>query len=275
MRNMTGKTPLAICGLLVLLPGHVFAQEQKNPPYNWSGLYIGAFLGGASASNISTSEPLRLDNLNNWFRPFNNSYEYGINSSFIGGGTLGYNLQVSGTPLIFGIEGEYGYLYEKGFGPDVNIPPYSALTGNFIDNVGGHQTMIGSTYGYGLIGGRIGYAFDRFLLYVKSGAVFTNIKTAYNAVKKETDMTSLATINTSSSVNTVGFGIGGGIEYALPFDGFNNVSLKVEYIYLGIGATQSSFGYCSCHFHWMTQDGISGIHTAKLGLNYRFDAFAP
>jgi outer membrane immunogenic protein len=291
MTNMSGKTPLpsilfgaqeitityltmAICGLLIFSPDTVFAEEFKNP-YNWSGLYLGGFVGGALGANISTTEPIRLDNGNYWFRPFDNSYRYAIGSSFIAGGTIGYNLQASGAPLVLGVEGEYGYLNDKGSGRDVNIDPYSALTDDFVDNIGGNRTAIGSSYGYGLVGGRVGYVMDRLLLYVKSGVVFTNIETGYSAVKKETDIASLATLNTSSSHNTLGYGIGGGIEYVIPFNGLNNVSLKLEYLYLGIGTMQSSFGYCSCQFHWRTTDNISGINTVKLGLIYRFGAFAP
>ena len=74
----------------------------------------------------------------------------------------------------------------------------------------------------------------------------------------------------------MGYVIGGGIEQALPPEWFKlakNVSIKAEYLYLGTGRTQT----VNVDLHWtggatsvQTTDHISGIHTAKLGINYRF-----
>jgi len=250
-----------------------FSSPQLPPPptpYNWEGFYIGGFVGGASSAQVHTTEPIRLDNFNFWFRPFSSPYGYGIDASPIGGLTVGYNLQLPQMPLVIGIEGEYGYLGEYGSGRDVNQLYYSALIGDFLSEASTHRTSVGSHYGYGLIGGRIGYAFNSLLIYVKAAALFTTIDTSYFAVKKEDVISPLPHLSTSSSVNQLAFAVGGGVEYALPIRGWENVSLKVEYLYFAIDNTQSSYGYCSCNFRWTTSDTISGIHTAKLGLNYRF-----
>ncbi len=72
----------------------------------------------------------------------------------------------------------------------------------------------------------------------------------------------------ASAVNELSFAVGGGVEYALP--GFENVSIKLEYLYFAISNAQPSYGYCPCNFKWTTSDTVSGVHTAKIGLNYRF-----
>ncbi len=268
---LTALLKQTLVGLLMLIPCFAYAGElDPGGQYNWSGFYLGGFAGGTGGTTTNTTEPLRLDNGNYWFRPFNNSYGYSDSSSFLGGATLGYNWQVEKSPLLLGLEGEYGYLYEHGSGTDINQTPYGALVNNIWSNTGTHSTNIGGSYGYGLIGGRIGYAMDCLLLYVKGGALFTNIKTFYGSTKTEDNITPNPQLYTSGSNNIVRYGVGGGIEYALPLKQLDNISVKVEYLYLGTNSTQSTYGYCSCHFLWTTTDVIGGVHTVKLGVNYKF-----
>ena len=273
---MKKSAPLAaLFAALPLFSAAAADFSSPQPPslptaHNWDGFYIGGFVGGASSAQVYTTEPIRLDNFNFWFRPFSSPYGYGVDASPIGGLTVGYNVRLPQIPLVLGIEGEYGYLGEYGSGRDVNQFYYSALIGDLASEASTHRTSIGSHYGYGLIGGRIGYAFDRLLLYVKAAALFTTIDTNYFAVKKEDVISPLPHLSTASAVNELAFAVGGGVEYALPIRGWENVSLKLEYLYFAIANTQSSYGYCSCNFKWTTSDTISGIHSAKLGLNYKF-----
>src|SRR5215216_2714312 len=81
-------------------------------PFNWSGFYLGAFAGGAFADArdgdvvVVETGPATYNNL----IPF----AYDLDTSFIAGGTIGYNFQAPGSPLVFGIEGEAGYLRLRG-----------------------------------------------------------------------------------------------------------------------------------------------------------------
>ncbi len=167
---------------------------------------------------------------------------------------------------MIGLEAEYGYLGSKGSGIDPNSVPFGSD--------GLHSTKIGGSYGYGLIGGRLGYAYERSLFYVKSGAVFTRTQSGY------TDACDTAPcggnlLSTSGKSNNVGYAIGGGIEQALPpewFESAKHISIKAEYLYLGIGRTQTTSGVSS-GYTWATTDHIRGIHTAKIGINYQFEGF--
>ncbi len=164
---------------------------------------------------------------------------------------------------MIGLEAEYGYLGSKGSGLDPNSVP--------VGSDGSHSTKIGGSYGYGLIGGRLGYAYERSLFYIKSGAVFTTTKTGYNLSENVFNQI----YNSSSKTNSVGYGIGGGIEQTLPpewFESAKHISIKAEYLYLGIERTQASSGVSSGHT-WATTDHIRGMHTAKIGINYQFEGF--
>ncbi len=236
--------------------------------HDWTGIYAGGFIGGSSGAKTTTTEPKRVDNNTNWFRPFNSSYRYDTSPSFIGGGTIGYNCQLGKTPWLVSLEGEYGYLNETSSRMDPNQIPYANLTNNTTYNSSSNTTNIGGSYGYAMAGGRFGYAQDRVLFYVKSGAVFTKTTNKYSSVKTEPDV--IGYLNISGAKNTAGYAVGGGVEYALPFKALSNFSVKTEYLYLGIDRTQLNYGHCSCDFLWSTTQRISGIHTAKVGMNYKF-----
>ena len=84
-------------------------------------------------------------------------------SSFIGGGTFGCNFQPIG-PVVLGIEGEAGFM---------------KLEGSAIDNPRTTSDVLGSAKigdWYAMITPRLGYAWDRALLYVKAGVAFVPVQ---------------------------------------------------------------------------------------------------
>ena len=168
---------------------------------------------------------------------------------------------------MIGLEAEYGYLGSKGS----DLDPNRTMSGGYENS--NHRTKIGGSYGYGLIGGRLGYAYERSLFYIKSGAVFTTTKTGYNLSENVNNQI----YNSSSKTNSVGYGIGGGIEQTLPpewFESAKHISIKAEYLYLGIERTQTSSGILSSPANtYTTTDHIRGMHTAKIGINYQFEGF--
>lgn len=123
----------------------------KAPPpsavYNWTGFYIGGFVGGTGADrNASASEPLSA--AGRYDGPNRLDTSYGLGSSFIGGGTVGYNWQKHGSNLVLGIEGEAGYIHLSGSRQDVN----AVLNGiGLPDSV--NSTRLGDAYG--VIAGRV------------------------------------------------------------------------------------------------------------------------
>ena len=102
------------------------------PPYNWSGGYVGANLGGAW-----TSGSLNIPN-NNF---------YGGLTEFIAGVQAGYNFQAG--HFLFGVEGDFD---GATFGhPALPTPTLGSVSQNWI----------------GTIAGRVGLVADRWLVYGK------------------------------------------------------------------------------------------------------------
>jgi opacity protein-like surface antigen len=116
----------------------------------------------------------------------------------------------------------------------------------------------------GGIGGRVGYAWDRSLVYVKGGGAWTN--TTYNLLGGTASTGVLARGAGSASVADWGWTVGGGIEYALT----NHWTSFVEYDHIGLPGTTVQF------------PTVTIVNTApisikqstdlfKLGVNYKFE----
>jgi outer membrane immunogenic protein len=253
------------------LPARTYTKAPPPAPmaYNWTGCYLGGYVGGATQSrSVRATDPISTGGVfpaGTFYNAPNASaangglFSYDLDSSVIGGGTLGCNWQ-GASPWVVGIEGEGGYMSLRGSA----IDPYSVL-GLGSDTSG--STKIGDWYA--AVTGRLGYAWDRVLVYGKGGVGFTDIRSSIiDACNTAPCGAGLLTTNGSS--NPAFWVAGGGIEYA-----FNpSWSVKGEYLFLGIDKTYAVCGpgaataagstFCSNH-------NIEGIHTFKLGLNYHFN----
>jgi outer membrane immunogenic protein len=228
--------------------------------YNWTGAYVGGFVGGATGSDVSNTAA--MTSYNALWNDGNANNNYSNNASFIGGGTVGYNWQIGKTPYLVGLEGEYGYLSQKNSKTDPNATTWNAAHPNVLPQSNSQSsTSIGADYGYGLVGGRLGYALDRSLIYIKSGAVFTTVNSSWSDTNYE--------FNGTSNKATTGYALGAGFEFAVPFKYFTNVTVKTEYLYFGI-PTSNKINSSDGNFSITTSQSTSGIHTAKIGVNYKF-----
>jgi outer membrane immunogenic protein len=198
-----------------------------------------------------------------------------LKSSVTAGATIGYNWQAAGSPYVFGVEGEVGYLRLTGSGVDnftAGLP--CSLTGPFNLPPSQCNTFFHTKVGdwYSAITGRFGIAWDRTLIYAKLGASFTDVHTS------AIDNCSVAPcgaglLNATGKKIIVGLAVGGGLEYALS----ENWSIKGEYLYLGIDRTVSACGVqtnpivpASFGATFCSDTTVHGVHTAKFGVNYRF-----
>jgi outer membrane immunogenic protein len=249
------------------------------PPFTWTGCYVGGYVGGASAADDAVFTDLGNAN----FRAFSggvtagrveNSHSWGVSldSSVIAGGTLGCNWQLVGSPFVFGIEGEGGYLKLEGsaFDPLINPTLTVAAFRGTPDSLG--SARIGDWYA--MVTGRLGYAFDRVLVYAKGGAAFIPVRAAVvdtcAAVPAGCGNWLISTF-VDNTITT--WTIGGGIEWAFA----DNWSIKGEYMFIGLDETVTSCGLATLANGNVVSGGsfcfghdFSGIHTAKVGLNYRF-----
>lgn len=146
------KSSLVGCAALAFAAAGAQAADIETPPevYDWSGFYIGLQAGYAWA------------NAENSFRFAGEGGDFmdegHINfDGFVGGGHAGYNLQTGA--LVFGLEGDV---------------EYANLNGD--DNeAGGHLFAFDSDV-MASIRGRLGFAFDRALIYATGGVAFLDLE---------------------------------------------------------------------------------------------------
>jgi len=247
------------------------------PVFSWTGCYLGGFAGGAwEGSHVAEFTDLG----NASFASFSGgvsaakivpSHSYsvgGSDGSFIGGGTLGCNWQPVGSPFVLGLEGEFGYLKLKGDTFDPNTLVDGAKPQTTPDVLG--SARVGDWYG--MVTGRLGYAFDRVLLYVKGGAAFVRTQAS---VLDQCVSTGCGNwfVSTSGSETATTWTIGGGLEWAFA----QNWSVKAEYMFIGLdnefqtsGLGTTSTGAVVSGGPFVFNHRFDGINTAKVGLNYRF-----
>ena len=163
----------------------VYRAPPPPPVYfSWTGCYLGGYVGGAWQGGDGATF---TDQGQNGLGPAGSiavppflsyaggavaarlvpahSWNADLGSSFIGGGTLGCNWQPVNSPFVLGLEGETGYMRLSGNAFD----PRTIISTQTVTDVLG-SAKVGDWYG--MVTGRLGYAWDRTLLYVKGGAAF-------------------------------------------------------------------------------------------------------
>jgi outer membrane immunogenic protein len=213
-------------------------------PYNWSGCYFGGTIGWGAANDWHTTD-LGNPGLGLYAPGAVNPWDFSLNSQVLAGGTVGCNVQPFSAPLVFGVEGEGGWLHITG--PGTQMPGIGAA--NVSDAVALGQ-------GYAMIAGRVGWAFyERILLYGKVGVQFYDEKSAISGVNG-----AIASILATGSKTQDPLAVGGGVEYA--FD--SHWTGKAEYMLIDKG---SSYLACGSGFCW--KEDPSTVYTFKIGLNYK------
>jgi outer membrane immunogenic protein len=83
--------------LLVLSATSFADSATPKSTYDWTGVYVGGFMGGATGSDVSNTATLDSDG-SLWNDPGDANNNYSTKAGFIGGGTVGYNWQIGNTP---------------------------------------------------------------------------------------------------------------------------------------------------------------------------------
>jgi outer membrane immunogenic protein len=218
------------------------------PIFTWTGFYVGGQVGyawGTSNGNVG-------DNFGD-FATFSLN-----NSGVIGGGHVGYNLQLN--QWVIGLEGDVdGSSLSKTFTGFI-VPGGLIATRIFPVNTVVPVTVQTSLDLQGSIRGRLGYAWDRVLLYGTGGVAFGGFRASLNTPFGFSQRNS----------TRIGWTVGGGIEYALT----NNWSLRAEYRY-------TQFGH-STIFASNAFAAVGGFANLKInenrvqaGFSYKFETAAP
>jgi outer membrane immunogenic protein len=203
------------------------------PLFTWTGFYVGVD-GGYGWQNVretGIAGGLAAYQLN--FRA----------SGPVGGGHAGFNWQVN--QFVFGIEGDV-----LGTSMRVNAP-FNAFLFNNADWRSGVE---------GSIRGRIGIAFDRFMVYATGGVAFATFRLRENFLFAPT-------FADTFTPSRAGLTVGGGVEYAFT----DNWLARVEGRYSDFGTFNNASVLVPGLFfrERVTEARITG------GLSYKFGYAAP
>lgn len=230
------------------------------PPvaYNWSGCYIGANAGWIrNDSNLNVQPTGRYQGL--WPAPLLAyvTQDYSAKgSSGTAGGQIGCNWQSD--RWVFGIEGDLNWTGIRDT-TSVAYPQTPVLGGGAF--AARNLTVSHELNWLSTVRGRLGYSFDRLLVFATGGVAFGEVKSSFFQIFPPT-----ITDRGSASKTRVGWTAGGGLEYALA----GNWTAKVEYLYVDLG----SFSYNSPasddpRYLWTTTVDTRE-HIVRAGINYRF-----
>lgn len=150
---------------------------------------------------------------------------------FVGGGQIGYNWQAIGSPLVLGIEAD--------------------IQGNDQDStqVLGAATVTSRINAFGTIRGRIGYAWDRALLYVTGGFAY----------QRDRLTTTVGAVTLENSGWDSGYALGGGLEYAFA----GPWTAAIEYLYVDVKGRSNTIGA-------VTTNASFDNNVVRAKVNYRF-----
>ena len=201
------------------------AYYSPAPVYSWTGFYVG-INGGYGWSRFTGTGTFGSDSV--------------TAKGWLGGATVGFNYQAG--RFVIGAEGDFAWANVK-----YDTPLFA-----------GTLTLKNDYFITAAV--RLGYAFDRTLVYGKVGAAWTRDKWDGNDGIGGT---------VTATSNRTGWMLGAGVEYAI----WENLSAKVEYNYLMFPDVTPSFTTTGT----LAVAGTSSVELktqiVKAGLNYRFGVF--
>jgi len=193
------------------------------PPFSWTGCYIGGNVGGkwGQSTDTVTVAPAGAG------AGGTIAFAQDRSSSLIAGGQLGCNYQTG--PWVFGLEGDVDWQrlrFSRTIGATTIFP---FVGGDSFDARSNWQASIR---------GRLGYAWDRWLLYVTGGAAFTSVTVGANFIATTSGGFNFPATVASDSKTLTGWTLGGGMEYAVT----NNWIVGVEGRYSNYGTQTYNAG---------------------------------
>lgn len=202
-----------ICSAPANAAKHLYLKAPPRTSHNWTGFYVGGHVGYGWNKFSSTNATIgaRTYDGNGW----------------LGGVQAGYNYEID--PVVIGVEGDFSF-------SDVGYSTTSS----------GVTSKVKNDY-FATAAARLGYAFDRFLVYAKGGGAWTRDKDSVGGL--------------TGTFYRTGWLFGAGVEYALA----DHWSVKAEYDYLGFPSISENFA----HTTGPSQVSLRA-QLVKFGFNYHF-----
>jgi len=255
MRTAALVSSILIAGVLPAAAADLPVKARPMVPvvtaYNWTGCYIGGNVGGkwvrtsgsvdVAAAGIGAAGSILLPNADT--------------STLIAGGQVGCNYQVPGSNWVLGVEGDFDWhRWSRGFTTAAGVP-FPFIANDVFDIRSRWQASAR---------GRIGYAWDRLLVYATGGAAFTEVTVGTNFIAFGIFPQTLA----EDKKTLFGATVGGGFEYAFT----NNFSAGIEGRYTWYGSQTYNAGLVATVFTPGTA-APGGFTLAQATQTYKLDTF--
>jgi outer membrane immunogenic protein len=193
--------------------------------YDWSGFYVG--INGGYGSGTS-----------NWINnalPFETG-SFGVNGG-LAGATLGINYQAG--QFVFGFEADADWTMLKGTS---GVAYCGVVTAGALCQT--EERWLAT------FRGRVGYAFNRFLIFATAGGATGSV------------WTGLVPPSTFDMTNNFGWTVGGGLEGSIT----QNWTAKIEYLYVNLGN-----GFCPVNCGPAVPITVPfSENMVRAGINYKF-----
>jgi len=197
------------------------APAMVAPIWNWTGFYVGIEGGGGWGRTN------QVDTAGTTTNPYNQ------NGALVGG-TIGYNWQM--TNWVLGVEADWSWANING----AVAVPVCAAPGCFTN-----------LQSFGTGRARLGYAWDRWLVYATGGAAWGHIKVGQDSCA--------GALTICGTRDQLGWTVGGGVEaYVVP-----KWSVKVEYLY-------ADFGNPVYYTPVIPVSATEKVNIIRGGINYHF-----
>lgn len=223
----TASRPLAAYAAATRSPAAPAPDWRLPMAVDWTGIHVGIFSGYALGRWIGTAEDYPHQPVNGW----------------LGGVALGYDHQMN-SPWVVGVEADIAIADVK-------------QTDNYSDSALTLRLDYLAT-----LRGRLGYAWDRHLVYLTGGVAAGHLNLTAN--QYHPGGPGFSPFQTSDNHWHYGYALGAGTQWAF----LGNASLKIEYLWINL-AEQT---YVLPRAPGFTGDNTSRVawngHTAKVGLNW-------
>ena len=231
--------------------------------WDWSGFYLGGDLGGVAQSTANG----RSD----FFQPAgvfanNPQTQAPSSSAVIGGVHAGYNWQMS--HLVVGVEGDWQWTNANySFCRQTDKRSLACS-----DNRFGFISIDSETRAIGTIRGRLGYAFDRVLIYGTGGVAFADLRANITADCRVAGCGAFGITNLTSgnsSMIRTGWVAGAGAEWMLS----PNWIVRSEYLHVDVGSVSDTLNLAPkncdapCGASWSRSYRYD---IGRIGFSYKF-----
>lgn len=225
MRGILISLPLAGFGFTALAAEVPMRPNALPVPFfTWTGFYEGLFAGYGTIDNTTRPVCFTRAGIPEGQGCAGRTPLRPQTDDFVAGTELGYYHQFTpGSGLVIGAAGDYAFTRIRG---------YAGQAGTF-PAVGGRAFAAGIYHvgqrldGLGTVRGKLGYAFDRLLVYGTAGLATGNVR-----IDSNTGQMGHALFDARHGEVRIGYVAGGGIEYAFS----QRLSTKIEGLYYDLGA---------------------------------------